>query len=102
MKRKDIEESLIKQLESKRAAIDHFLDMINDYMSMWDMKNALISDINTRGVSYTDMSSTGVPMMKNNPSVKELVMVNKQMLSILKELGLSTADVGVCDGEDEM
>ena len=38
-------------------------------------------------------------MQKNNPSTKELVMVNKQMLSLLKELGLSTDKV--CDTEDD-
>ena len=102
MKRKDIEWSIIKQLDGKGASVSHFLDIINDYMDMWDMKNALVDDVKSRGVSYTDMSSTGVPMMKNNPSVKELVMVNKQMLSILKELGLSTADVGADDGDEDM
>lgn len=39
---------------------------------------------------YEDYSSVGIKMMKNNPSVKELTGVNRQMLIILRELGLST------------
>lgn len=100
MKRTDIEKSLKKQLDDKGATVNHFTDLINDYLSIWDVKNALVDDIKTRGVTFTDVSSTGIPMMKNNPSVKELVMVNKQMMSILKELGISTTDIGVDDGDE--
>lgn len=100
MKRVDIEKSLKKQLDDKGATVDHFTDLINDYLSIWDVKNALVDDIKTRGVTFTDVSSTGIPMMKNNPSVKELVIVNKQMMSILKELGISTTDIGVDDGDE--
>lgn len=100
MKRVDIEKSLKKQLDDKGATVNHFTDLINDYLSIWDVKNALVDDIKTRGVTFTDVSSTGIPMMKNNPSVKELVMVNKQMMSILKELGISTTDIGVDDGDE--
>ena len=100
MKRVDIEKSLKKQLDDKGATVNHFTDLINDYLSIWDVKNALVEDIKTRGVTFTDVSSTGIPMMKNNPSVKELVMVNKQMMSILKELGISTTDIGVDDGDE--
>ena len=45
------------------------------------------------------MSSTGNPIRKENPAVKSAVMYNKQMLAILKQLDLTTDDVG-CD-EDE-
>ena len=100
MKRVDIEKSLKKQLDDKGATVNHFTDLINDYLSIWDVKNALVEDIKTRGVTFTDVSSTGIPMMKNNPSVKELVMVNKQMMSILKELGISTTDIGFDDGDE--
>jgi len=100
MKRKSIETSLKKQLDEKGATVDHFTDMINDYLSFWDVKNKQIADIHERGVTFRDLSSTGVPMQKNNPTVKELVMVNKQMLSILKELGLGTDNVGLDDGDD--
>jgi len=99
MKKKDIKESLEEQLALKGALQNHYIDLIKDYLTLWDTKNSLAKDIKARGVVYRDVSSVGVEMYKNNPSVKELVMVNRQMLSILKELKLSTDDVD--GGEDE-
>lgn len=96
-----IRASLLDQLEAKGAALEHFTDLVKDYMSLWEVKNKLIKDIKTRGVMYKDYSSVGVEMQKNNPSVKELVGVNRQMLALLKELGLSTSSVTSVD-DDEM
>lgn len=101
MKAADIKKTLLNQLAKKGAKVNHFADMINDYISFWETKNALTADIKKRGVMYEDYSSVGVKMQKNNPSVKELVMVNRQMLTILKELGLTTDDVGG-EGDDEL
>ena len=100
IKRKDILESLQEQLAMKGASLDHYTDLLNDYMTLWDTKNALSADIKKRGVVYKDVSSVGVEMWKNNPSVKELVMVNRQMLTVLKELKLSTDDAGGGDEDD--
>jgi hypothetical protein len=98
-KRKDIKESLEEQLAMKGVPLDHYVDLIEDYMTLWDTKKALADDIKKRGVVYQDVSAAGNLMWKNNPSIKELVMVNRQMLSILKELKLSTDDVGGGDGD---
>lgn len=94
--------SLMEQLALKGASVDCFEDLILDYMSLWDTKNALIADIGNRGVMFKDKSSVGIEMMKNNPSVKELVMVNRQMLTLLKELGLSTENAAGGDGDDDL
>ncbi len=101
MKRSEILESLEEQLAMKGASLNHYTDLLNDYMTLWDTKNLLAKDIKARGVVYKDKSSVGVEMFKNNPSVKELVMVNRQMLSILKELKLTTDEAGGGD-EDEL
>ncbi|MFR5701955.1 MAG: hypothetical protein ACLUD0_08795 [Eubacterium ramulus] len=50
----------------------------------------LQNDIKTRGVSYETLSASGVLIMKQNQSIKDLVAVEKQMLSLLKEMGLTT------------
>ena len=99
-KESKIKDSLLIQLTSKGANIDHFVDLINDYVSLWEIKNQLVSDIKNRGVMYEDFSSVGIKMMKNNPSVKELVGINKQMLSLLKELGLNTDNCKVVEDEE--
>ena len=95
-----IENSLLEQLAMLGAMKEHYIDLIRDYMGLWEVKTALLDDIKTRGVTYRDISSTGIVTQKNNPSVKDLVMVNKQMLSILKELGLSTSNVGDGEGDE--
>ena len=85
-----IKESLIKQLEAKNANVAHFQDLIYDYLQLYDTKKMLQKDIKTRGVSYKTLSASGVSIMKQNQSIKDLVAVEKQMLSILKEMGLTT------------
>ena len=97
----EIENSLLEQLALLGAMKAHYIDLINDYLGMWNVKSALLIDIGKRGVTYKDVSSVGISMMKNNPSVKELVMINRQMLSLLKELGLSTSNIKDSD-EDEL
>ncbi len=97
----NIKKELIKQLSLKRANIDPFLSLVDDYLDLWSIKNELIKDIKSNGSVLKDLDSTGHGCRgKNNPSVKELVGVNKQMLSILKELGLSTANVGGDEDDD--
>lgn len=91
-----VRESLLEQLRRKGAQIECFEDLIFDYLSLYDAKNELQKDIKKRGVSYEQLSSSGVPVWKQNQSVKDLVMVNKQMLMILEKLKLTTdaADAG--------
>ena len=101
MKKTDVIKSLKEQLKSRGADIPCFLDLIDDYGKLWTIKNKLIADINKRGVVYDDVSSVGVPMKKNNPSTKELLGVNRQMLCILEKLGLETKNVS-SDEDDEL
>lgn len=86
----NIRNSLIKQLEVKGAKVAHFEDLINDYLFLFDTKNMLQTDIKKRGVAYETLSAQGYKITKQNQSVKDLVAVNKQMTSLLKELGLTT------------
>jgi hypothetical protein len=97
-----LRESLTKQLESKGADIAHFTEMVEQYINLYKMASALYKDIKTRGVVYEDFSSVGVKMIKNNTSVKEVVGVNRQMLAILKDLGLTTDNVPGEDTEENL
>ncbi len=85
-----IKESLIKQLETKGANVAHFIDLIYDYLELYETKKKLQTDIKKRGVSYKTTSASGYEIIKQNQSVKDVVAVEKQMLSILKEMGLTT------------
>lgn len=91
--RETVYNSLIEQLKLHGANIDVFISQVDDYMKLWDIKEKLAEDIKTRGVVYSDVSSVGVEMQKNNPSTKEIVNISRQMLAILKQLNLSIDNV---------
>ena len=92
--RKAIEDDLKKQLSDKRITGRHYHDLISDYMSLWDIKNMLIEDIDNRGVVVTWNGN-----LKKNDSVSELNKTNAQMLKLLSELGLKVSDVNM-DGDE--
>ena len=76
-----------------------FNDQINDYMTMWDLKEQLKDDIKEHGLRMKYLTANGGYAEKDNPSVKQLPLINKQMLMLLKQLDISTDKV-VKDGED--
>lgn len=95
-----VRSSLLAQLKNNGTNSDYFLDLVYDYCELWEIKRLLIEDIENRGVVYTDKSSVGVEMQKNNPSVKELLNTNRQMLAILEKLKIDAA-AAASEVEDE-
>ena len=51
-KKGDILESLISQLEKKQADISCFLDLVDDYMALYDIKKKLKTDIINNGEDH--------------------------------------------------
>ena len=101
-KKADIKKGLIDQLERNGVFGSHYLDMIDDYMSLWDIKNKLIKDIRLRGVSVEWNNGGGQHGFKKNDSVGELAKINAQMLKVLNELGLKASMAAWIDGDEEM
>lgn len=99
-----IKKSLQEQLSAKGADIEIFNDQINDYMSMWDLKERLKDDIEENGLRLNYTTANGGEAEKDNPSVKQLPMVNKQMLMLLKQMDISTNKVVKegCDTDDDL
>jgi hypothetical protein len=97
---KKIKASLVGQLENRGADLACFLGLIEDYMTLWAIERMLEADIAERGIVYKDFSSVGTEMQKNNPSVKELVGINRQMLAIIEKLNLSTTEVGGANDDE--
>ena len=91
--RKNVRKSLIEQLKRRGADIALFEDQIEDYMAMWDLKEALIDDIRETGLRTGDG--------KDNTSAKQLPIVNRQMLAQLKMLKIAPDDV-LIEGEDDL
>ena len=102
-KKGDILKSLQEQLRKKEADISVFNDLLDDYMTLYDIKKKLKADIKKRGVSYETTSASGkATITKQNQSVKDLVAVNKQMLMILDKMELTTSETIKEDADDKL
>lgn len=101
-KREQIKNDLLDQLERNGVVGEFYVDLINDYMALWDVKNKLIADIETKGVSIKYQNGENQWGYKKNDSVGELQRTNNQMLRILEHLGLkpSKADTENFDPSD--
>lgn len=99
---KKIKESLMQQLKEKNADVEHFISLVDDYVWYYEQEKAMQEDIKKRGLSYKTISSQGKEYLKDNPSIKNAVMYNKQKLAILKEMQLTTANVIKTDGDDDL
>lgn len=93
-----IKQSMLNQLAENGNHGDQYTDLVEDYMALWDLKNKLIKDIKKRGVMIEWKNGENQRSAKKNDAVSELPKVNRQMLSLLKELGLRAAHTKA-DGE---
>lgn len=96
---KKIKESLILQLKNRGADVEHFLALIDDYIWYYNQEKAMQKDIKIKGMSYKSISASGKEYEKENPSIKNAVMYNKEKLAILKQLELSTTNMEGYDDE---
>ena len=92
----------MQQLKEKNADVEHFISLVDDYVWYYEQEKAMQEDIKKRGLSYNAISSQGKEYLKDNPSIKNAVMYNKQKLAILKEMQLTTANVIKTDGDDDL
>lgn len=87
-KREKIKNDLIEQLENNGNDGEHIIDLVEDYMSLWDIKNELIADIEEKGVQIRYQNGENQFGYRKNDSVTNLHKTNTQMLKILDHLGL--------------
>lgn len=81
--RDEVRDSLLESLRSRGVACQPWLDLVEQYMNLWDTSWLLNQDIQSRGV--IDMSGN---YPKKNDSVGQLVNINKQMNQQLEKLGI--------------
>ena len=102
-KKNEIKKDLLAQLERNGITGKHYLDLVDDYIALWEIKNMLIADIKKRGVSIYWCNGGGQEGYKKNDSIAELNKTNAQMLKILSELGLKAEKHNLGgEGNDEM
>ncbi|MFP7480204.1 P27 family phage terminase small subunit [Terribacillus saccharophilus] len=84
--RKRIEKDLTEQLQEKQIVGNHYADLVQDYLSLWDLKCDLVEEIEETGIQVSGMHGP-----KSNPSINDLHKTNDRMLKILDSLGLKAA-----------
>lgn len=95
-----IREDLLDQLDRNGTYGEQFKDLVEDYMSLWIVKNLLIDDIKARGVSIKWNNGGGQSGYKKNDSIAELNKTNAQMLKLLNELGIKATVADSGDDDD--
>lgn len=89
--RETIKTDLLAQLATNGKTERYYIDMVEDYMALWDIAKALIKDINLRGVNVKCELSDGRIKTSKNESIGELHKTNGQMLKVLEFLELNTS-----------
>ncbi|WP_144561675.1 P27 family phage terminase small subunit [Bacillus mycoides] len=84
--RKRIEKDLYSQLKAKKIVGNHYEDLVQDYLALWDLKCELIDDIQDAGIKVSGMHGP-----KSNPSINDLHKTNDRMIKILGALGLEAS-----------
>ena len=87
-KRENIKKDLLNQLELKGMYQSYYIDMVEQYMNYYDIKNNLSKDIKHCGVRVEVTSGNGFTTSKINESILILQKTTPLMLKILKDLGL--------------
>lgn len=87
-----------EEIRARGQATPLNLALINDYGKLYDMKENLIEDIKTRGVSvpYRECKD-GTILKKKNDCIPELTKVIGQMSKITFDLGIRACDLKVED-----
>jgi len=93
-------ESLLEQLKLKGNDTVYFVDLVDDYMRLWKVKELLDADINERGVQVEYFNGANQRGYKKNDSVGELLKCNQQMIKLLDKLGLKV-NTELLKGDDE-
>ncbi len=85
---RQIKASLMEQLERSGNDRPHYIDLVEDYMKLYVIKELCARDIDERGVVIRGVGSTGQKVEKRNDSVDMMQKTNQQMIKLLDSLGI--------------
>ena len=85
---KAIKEDLIQQLTLKNMTQSFYMDLVDQYVDYYKLKNDLMKDIKERGVRLEVTSGNGFTTSKANESIVYVNKVTQMMLKILNDLDL--------------
>lgn len=99
-KRENIKKDLLNQLELKGMYQSYYIDMVEQYMEYYDLKNELNKDIRINGVRVEVMTGNGFTTTKSNESIPTLQKTTSLMLKILKDLSLEKPVIDDASDDD--
>ena len=98
---RSIRKSLLDQLERGGNDVPHFIDLVEDYMKMYIIKELASYDVQTRGTFVEWSNSETQYGSKKNDSVDQVLKTNQQMIKLLDMLGIKP-DAGLGADDEEM
>lgn len=99
--RSRVKKNILTQLELKGCTDEYFVNLVEDYMKLWDQKEQLNEDINSRGVKIQSFDKNGILQLKKNDSCDLLIKTNQQMIKLLEYLGINPNNV-IKEDTDEL
>lgn len=94
-----IKASLVDQLVRSGNDTAYFMDLVEDYMKMYIIKELANADLLENGVTVEWRNSETQYGRKKNDSVDQILKTNLQMIKLLDMLGIKPED-GVEDDEE--
>lgn len=94
-----IKTSLVDQLVRSGNDTAYFLDLVEDYMKMYIIKELANADLLENGVTVEWRNSETQYGRKKNDSVDQILKTNLQMIKLLDMLGIKPDD-GIEDDEE--
>lgn len=67
----------------------YYDDLVNEYLSLLTIREALKQDIQTQGVRYRFTNGNGKEQEKANESVTNLIKIEQILLKIVNDLGIN-------------
>jgi len=100
-KRKDVYNSLYSALDAKGLTAAYFLDLLDQYMVLWDVQRKLTKDIKKRGPVVEWQNGANQKGLRKNDSIVELPKISKRMTDILRQLEIDCyIEVNPLEGDD--
>ena len=100
-KRKDVYNSLYSAMDAKGLTAAYFLDLLDQYMVLWDVQRKLTKDIKKRGPVVEWQNGANQKGLRKNDSIVELPKISKRMTDILRQLEVDCfIEVDPQEGDD--
>ena len=89
----EIKQDLLDQLDRNGTTGNYYLDLVDDYMDLWETKKQLQADIEKKGVSMKYQNGANQWGYKKNDSVDQQLKVNAQQIKILQYLKIQPSEI---------